>query len=165
EGPAEFWLTSRTAAYCASGKLRANVPAHAEGFRIGTPTVDVVDRGTEFGLRVEKDDKAEVHVFQGKVEMYGPNEAEQAPPHMQLRTGQGVRLEGPTPAKSIATDSAAFPTAEAVTAQSREALRKRREEWTAMLARLRQAPSLLVPDTVQRGPTLRNHARPRPTPH
>src|SRR5207245_6588511 len=66
EGPAGFWLTSRTAAYCASGKLRAIVPSQAEGFRIGTPTVEVVDRGTEFGLRVDEGGKAEGHVFQGK---------------------------------------------------------------------------------------------------
>jgi ferric-dicitrate binding protein FerR (iron transport regulator) len=159
EGPADFWLTSRTAAYCASGKLRANVPAQAEGFRIGTPTVDVVDRGTEFGVRVDKDDKAEVHVFHGKVEMYGPNEAEQAPPHTELRTGQGVRLDGPKDARSIASDSAAFPTAEAVTAQSREALRKRREEWTAMFGQLRQDPSMLVQYTFEPDPTLKNEAR------
>lgn len=159
EGPADFWLTSRTAAYCASGKLRANVPAHAEGFRIGTPTVDVVDRGTEFGLRVDKDDKAEVHVFQGKVEMYGPNDAEQAPPHTELKTGQGVRLDGQAVAKSIATDPAAFPTADVVTAQSQEALRKRREEWTATIAQLRQDPSLLVQYTFEPSPTLRNEVR------
>ena len=165
EGPAEIWLTSRTAAYCSNGKLRANVPAQAEGFRIGTPTVDVVDRGTEFGLRVEKDDKAEVHVFQGKVEMYGPNDAEQAPPHTELKTGQGVRLDGQATAKSIAPDPTAFPTADVVTAQSQEALRKRREEWTAMLARLRQDPSLLVQYTFEPDSTLRNQVRGENRPH
>jgi ferric-dicitrate binding protein FerR (iron transport regulator) len=165
EGPADFWLTSRTAAYCAGGKLRANVPAQAEGFRIGTPTVDVVDRGTEFGLRVEKDDKAEVHVFQGKVDMYGPNDAEQAPPHTELRTGQGVRLDGPTAARSIDTDPTAFPTAEAVSRQSREALRKRREEWTATLAQLRQDPSLLVQYTFEPDAILRNQAHGDERPH
>src|SRR5262249_15381970 len=125
EGPAELWLTSRTAAYCSSGKLRANVPAQAEGFRIGTPTVDVVDRGTEFGLRVEKDARAEVRVFRGRGEMHGPKDAEQAPPHTELKTGQGVRLDGKSDAKSIAPDPTAFPTADVVTAQSQEALRKR----------------------------------------
>jgi len=165
EGPADFWLTSRTAAYCASGKLRANVPPHAEGFRIGTPTVDVVDRGTEFGLRVDKDDKAEVHVFQGKVEMYGPNDAEQAPPHTELKTGQGVRLDGSAEAKSIASDTAAFPTAEAVSAQSREALRKRRDEWTATMAQLRQDPALRVQYTFEPDVTLRNDVRGDQRPH
>src|SRR5207248_3774919 len=114
EGPAEFWLTSRTAAYCASGKLRAKVPPQAQGFTIGTPTVDVVDRGTEFGLRVDGEDKAEVHVFQGKVEMYGPNEDAQAPPRSELTTGQSVRLDGPGAGRPIDPAPAAFPTAQGV---------------------------------------------------
>ena len=71
EGPAEFRLISRTEAYCTRGKLRATVPAQAQGFTIGSPKLDLIDRGTEFGLDVGE--KTQVHVFQGKVDVYGPN--------------------------------------------------------------------------------------------
>jgi hypothetical protein len=124
--------------------LRATVPETAQGFTIGTPTVDVVDRGTEFGLRVDAEDKAEVHVFQGKVDMYGPNADPQGPPRNALTTGQGIRLDGAAPARPIAPVPAAFPTAQGVTAESQEALRKRRQAWAAASATLRQDASLLV---------------------
>ena len=71
EAPAEFDLISRTQAYCRRGKLRAIVPPQAEGFTIGSPVMDLVDRGTEFGLQVGAGDATEVHVFQGKVEWAG----------------------------------------------------------------------------------------------
>src|SRR5262249_3786739 len=52
QGPAELRLISRTKAICVRGKLRATVPAQAHGFTIGSPTLDLVDLGTEFGMQV-----------------------------------------------------------------------------------------------------------------
>ena len=52
QGPAEFELVSQFRANCTLGKLRATVPPAAQGFVIGAPHVDLVDRGTEFGLTV-----------------------------------------------------------------------------------------------------------------
>ena len=68
-------MISRTEAYCARGKLRATVPPQAQGFAIGSPALDLIDRGTEFGLDVG-DGKTEVHVFQGQVDVYDPGPAE-----------------------------------------------------------------------------------------
>src|SRR5207245_11785406 len=70
QGPAEFKLVSRTEAYCTRGKLRATVPPQAQGFAIGAPKFDLVDRGTDFGMQVDANQEAEVQVFQGKVELY-----------------------------------------------------------------------------------------------
>ena len=75
EGPAEFRVVSRTEGYCASGKLRATVPPQAHGFRIGSPSVNLVDRGTEFGLNVTGG-KTAVHVFKGEVHLYAPAAAD-----------------------------------------------------------------------------------------
>lgn len=50
------------------GRLKARIQGDsAVGFRVMTPTADVVDLGTEFGVFVEQDGSSEVHVFQGVV--------------------------------------------------------------------------------------------------
>src|SRR5439155_18428897 len=110
EGPAELQLISRSEAYCARGKLRATVPPTAHGFTIGSPDLDLVDRGTEFGLAVGAGKKTEVHVFEGKVDLFNPGADLKAPPQRALTTGQGVRVDGPglTP---IPSDPTGFRTA------------------------------------------------------
>ena len=52
------------------GRLRAHVPEQARGFAVLAPTFELVDLGTEFGLNVAEDGVDEIHVFDGKVELY-----------------------------------------------------------------------------------------------
>jgi hypothetical protein len=68
EGPADFDVRSIDRVHCRRGKLRAHVPDGAEGFVVSTPGSVVVDLGTEFGLNVAADGRAEVMVFEGKAE-------------------------------------------------------------------------------------------------
>ncbi len=70
EGPAEIELKAIDRIACRSGKLRVQVSPSARGFRVESPTFDLVDLGTEFGMRVVPDQRSEVHVFDGKVELY-----------------------------------------------------------------------------------------------
>ena len=70
EGPAEIELKAIDRIACRSGKLRVQVPPSARGFRVESPAFDLVDLGTEFGMRVVPGQKSEVHVFNGKVELY-----------------------------------------------------------------------------------------------
>src|SRR5262249_7009908 len=93
ERPAAFQLGSRTEGYCKQGELRATVPPQARGFALGSPHLDLVDRGTEFGLQVGADDRTELHVFEGKVELHDPGGSRDSPPRKELTTGQAVRLE------------------------------------------------------------------------
>ncbi len=67
EGPAELQLVSSSEAVCPSGRLTAEVPPQARGFRVSSPKLDVTDLGTSFGLHVGGE-RAEVHVFSGLVE-------------------------------------------------------------------------------------------------
>src|SRR5439155_3832102 len=67
EGPAEFQLLSPSEASCRGGKLTAEVPLQAHGFRVHTPQMNVTDLGTTFGLDV-KERQTELHVFKGNVE-------------------------------------------------------------------------------------------------
>jgi hypothetical protein len=67
EGPAALTIDSATQATLAFGQLTAQVPEQAIGFTIETPMVNVVDLGTEFGVRVSPQGMTDVAVFSGKV--------------------------------------------------------------------------------------------------
>lgn len=144
QAPAELKLISRTEAYCARGKLRAMVPPHAQGFTIGTPRMDVVDRGTEFGLDVRDTANAEVHVFQGKVELYEGNGQRAEAVRRELVRGQGLRLDGPGAGQPIPSASNEFRTAREVAAAAERVLRQRREAWLAASEAIQRDPTLLV---------------------
>src|SRR5262245_46081961 len=143
QGPAEFKLISRTQAYCARGKLRATVPPHAQGFTIGSPTMDLVDRGTEFGLDVGGQ-KTDLHVFQGKVDVYGPGAAAKSPPQQELTTGQGITANGPGAPTPIRTDPAAFLSGRELANRAAEELTRWQAQWEVDRRALRDDPTLLV---------------------
>jgi hypothetical protein len=144
EGPAELRLISRMEAYCARGKLRATVPPQAQGFTIGSPELALVDRGTEFGLQVGGGGKTEVHVFQGKVELYDAGADREAKPRKELLTGQGVRLDAPGIVQPIEPNSAAFLTVRDLAEQIQAALWRRQFDWLSASANWRLDPSLIV---------------------
>jgi ferric-dicitrate binding protein FerR (iron transport regulator) len=146
EGPADFHLISRSQAYCARGKVRVTVPPTAAGFTVGTPQIDLVDRGTEFGLQVGEGDKTDVHVFQGKVELHGPESGPaHAPlPHRELTTGHGVHLEGAGVESPIQADPGIFRTARYLAKRSEEQAHRRQQDWLAARNALRRDPALLV---------------------
>jgi hypothetical protein len=148
QGPADFQLIGRNEAYCARGSLRATVPSQAQGFTIGSPKLDLVDRGTEFGLRVGTDDKTEVHVFQGKVDLYDGAQRVAAAPK-ELTTGKGIRIDGPGQISSIPTDPTAFETAEGLANRAIAQLRTRQKEWLKSSHAWRRDPTLKVYYTFQ----------------
>ena len=68
-GPTEFSVRSASEAHLRVGKLTAKVPHTARGFTVGTPSGNVVDLGTEFGVEVTPDKKLDVQVFVGEVKV------------------------------------------------------------------------------------------------
>ena len=66
QAPAKFDLTNGSHVKLERGRLSARIPQEAIGFTVETPTANVVDLGTEFGVSAEPDN-SEVHVFEGKV--------------------------------------------------------------------------------------------------
>lgn len=68
EGPADVELLSADKVLCRQGRLRARVPAGAEGFQVSGPSSVLVDLGTEFGVNVEADGKMQGRIFEGKLE-------------------------------------------------------------------------------------------------
>jgi hypothetical protein len=168
EGPAELQLVSRTQAYCARGKLRALVPPQAYGFTVGSPQMDLVDRGTEFGLEVGAGGRTEVHVFQGKVDLYEPASTGRLAPRHELTTGQGVRLDGPGKAEAIPSNEAAFRTAQELAKRSQYEAQRRQKSWLEASTALRRDPSLRVYYTFEAdrpgGRTLLDQSRQRHDP-
>jgi hypothetical protein len=67
EGPVDMVMTTAIEAKLSAGKVAAAVPRFARGYTIITPTAEVVDLGTEFGVSVDKTGASEVHVFDGDV--------------------------------------------------------------------------------------------------
>ena len=72
EGSSELEIVSVNEARCSRGQMRVHVPPHARGFKLTTPDAEVVDLGTEFGLKVSPEGRAQVHVFDGEVEVLNP---------------------------------------------------------------------------------------------
>ncbi len=67
EGPSDFVVASANSATLDAGRIAAVVPKSGRGYTILTPTAEVVDLGTEFGVTVNDQGASEVHVFEGDV--------------------------------------------------------------------------------------------------
>ena len=67
QGPARFTTTGKNAGQLDFGRLTATVSEQAQGFVVKTPSIDVTDLGTEFGLFVDTKHDSDVHVFKGEV--------------------------------------------------------------------------------------------------
>lgn len=67
EAPARFRFESAQRLRLVTGRLAADVPPSAKKFTVVTPTGNVVDLGTKFGVDVSQHGESEIHVFQGEV--------------------------------------------------------------------------------------------------
>lgn len=134
EGPAELKLVSSGEATCTRGKLRAEVPPQAKGFRINTPTGQIVDLGTEFGLEIAEGD-AEIHVFKGEVELHSPSAAMQS-----LTEGQAASFAS-TPELRKA-DPAGFASLNDLDARSELSERSKFARWLDQSREWNEAPAL-----------------------
>ncbi len=141
EGPAELHLVSPGEATCSAGRLIAEVPPQAKGFRIGTPEMNVTDLGTVFGVDV-RPRRTELHVFKGGVEFQaitGPSKHQQT-----LREGKGAVAEAANPPQLIPANSGGFASLFDLQTKSSAAEVLRHEQWRASSSRLNEDPSLLV---------------------
>ncbi|GHC54024.1 FecR domain-containing protein [Roseibacillus persicicus] len=90
QGPAEYEITGDNEMILASGRLTADVPPEATGFRVMTPNGDVIDHGTRIGVAVGER-QTELHVFEGKAEVLLPAEEVSA----MVGVGEAVRVNHP----------------------------------------------------------------------
>ncbi len=66
-GPSKFRVLDAKAIQLEFGDVTIHAPDSAVGFRVLTPTGDIVDLGTEFNVSVDNAGETEVHVSQGVV--------------------------------------------------------------------------------------------------
>ncbi|WP_436714366.1 FecR domain-containing protein [Roseiconus lacunae] len=87
EGPAVFRVVSDDCLGMDIGKCSVHAPDGAEGFRIETPMMRVVDRGTRFTVNVAETSETEVHVVEGAADIY---ENEDSPVDQTINTNVDV---------------------------------------------------------------------------
>ena len=114
EGPVDFEVTSLVTMGLDLGKVVAAVPRTARGYTILTPTTEIVDIGTQFGISVSESGETELHVFDGDVvarslldreeselvharenEAIGFNSISAVPRNVEIRKGDFLRQLGP----------------------------------------------------------------------
>lgn len=94
EGPVTFTAETADSGRLRRGKLVARAETdQAQGFTIRTPTAQIVDLGTEFGVTVDEQGRTETHVFAGHVlaQAIGVKRATSEP--LRLKSGQVARVE------------------------------------------------------------------------
>jgi hypothetical protein len=138
EGPTELQLISPTEAVCPAGRLLAEVPQAARGFRLKTAQLDVVDLGTSFGIDATGG-QTEVHVFKGKVEFFAGTAAKQS-----LGEGRAARVQGSAPPRLMAANVEAFTAMFDLQQRSMASEAVRYDQWRVANARLNRDPSLVV---------------------
>jgi hypothetical protein len=139
EGPTELQLISPSEASCRDGRLTADIPPQARGFRIRTPQMNVTDLGTAFGLDV-RGRRTELHVFKGNVDFEPAGGAAK----QNLQEGSAVVAESSHPLRLLAAQPAAFASLFNLQAKSVAAESRRCNQWRAASVRLGRDPSLLV---------------------
>ncbi len=138
EGPTELQLVSRSEAVCPSGRLLAEVPQPARGFRLRTDHLNMVDLGTAFGID-STHARTEVHVFKGKVEVQPGTVGRQL-----LGEGQATAVQANAPPRLMAASMTAFTAMLEFQERSLASEAFRYERWQFANAQLNQDPSLLV---------------------
>lgn len=139
EGPAELQLVSASHAVCIRGRMTAEVPPQARGFRIDTPHGKITDLGTSFGLDVSARG-TEVHVFKGEVTV----QAATAQTEDELHEGSGLALDTSNTPHRIAANPRAFASHFEVQAKSAAADARRLQQWRVSGERLNSDASLAV---------------------
>jgi hypothetical protein len=140
EGPGTIEIISPWEAVCHDGKARVRVPPPAQGFRLLTPGMKLVDLGTEFGVQVNgAAGTGEVHVFEGEVEAH-PSHGKM----VSLKEGMGLKREGETFSPLATTRPDDFASLDRLRDLAHRNAQARFNEWSAWSLQMRRDPRLLA---------------------
>jgi hypothetical protein len=129
EAPARFTVVDSLRMKMDAGRARAIVPETGHGFVIQTPTADVEDLGTEFGVYVSEEKDVELHVFAGEVNVHTANL-----PSRRIQEDTAVHLTSVGTKHLSSTDDVAFTTRSKIGYQ----------RWLADSMARREDPSTLL---------------------
>ena len=109
-----------------------------------TPSADVVDLGTEFGVRVGDSGDSEVQVFEGSVELQDKGNLRGAGPKYQLVVGQGMRVDRSGTSRAIDVDPESFVGVKELERRSSSEAELRYRAWRVSSQKLQADPHLLL---------------------
>ena len=144
EGPSDIEIVSATESILHAGKLRAQVPPHARGFTVHSPEVELVDLGTAFGIKVDQDRGTEIHVLEGKVELFDAGTQRASSGKRELKTGEGLRIDKSRSTTAIASSPGQFAGPEAILAKASLIERDRYSKWKGYSRKLREDPRVIA---------------------
>lgn len=91
------------------GAMVADVPEHAYGFTVDTPSMRIIDLGTEFGLTTDAQGSSAVQVFVGEVNAAPYDASGQLGVTTSVRSRRGLAVDGTTfRSETIQADGRAF---------------------------------------------------------
>jgi ferric-dicitrate binding protein FerR (iron transport regulator) len=92
EGPGELDLLDDMTAILHDGRVVVRMPKGTHGFRLRTPSADVLDLGTEFAVSVGGGNLTDVQVYDGAVLASAGSRPDAAQPPKRLEAGQAARF-------------------------------------------------------------------------
>ena len=138
-GPADIDVLSEKSVRIRSGEATCYVGELGKGFQVLTGPSEVIDLGTEFGIRVAPNGESEVHVFEGEVSIRDQPSSEAE----TIRQSSAVRLsEGQM--TSTEFSSKGFPMYEEIVAQHKETSKARYRAWKSYAKTISEDPATLV---------------------
>lgn len=141
EGPAVMEMVSDMEARFHKGKMRAEVPPPAQGFKISAPKVEVIDRGTSFAMEVDDRGTADVQVFQGKVELADPTRPQKV---HTIQEGRRVLSAGEEGVREVPFGEKRFFSISDVEMRAQQEMQKRYQAWRQYSGRVQKDSSLLL---------------------
>ena len=141
EGPAELELLNANQARLNYGKATCEVAAHGRGFRMSAPGMEVLDRGTAFGLKAPREGVPEVHVLEGKVSVW--QESTPSAAQRELDAASALRLT-PNGFASTSFTPAEFTRTESLRRQEEISARGQQQRWEQAARALDDHPAVLV---------------------
>lgn len=106
EGPAEFEIVDNMHLILSDGKVVADVPPSAHGFKIDTPNSNTIDLGTKFAVATDKTGASEIHVIQGLVKSKSRKNNE----YIELRKDEALQVNKENVSEKLKADSGKFLT-------------------------------------------------------
>lgn len=137
EGPTEFLIKGRNAAFCPKGQVSAYVPPQAVGFEVSTPFGTIVDLGTQFTILASEKDM-EVHVLKGKVDFKSTSKD-----RFSLVGGAAALLENGNEARMSPADPDVFFSETKMIECRTEYFLKRKAVWEEREKELESDPGLV----------------------
>lgn len=144
EGPASLEILDDSRVLCRSGRLRVHVPEPARGFAVLAPTVELVDLGTEFGIDVAANGATEVHVFDGKIELYHANSNRNVASRRELYAGDAVAVDRNGDSVKIEPRDFDFVTPERLSTMTRVRRQEQLRDWQAFRDSLQDDPRVVA---------------------